>query len=66
MYGVNRMGSNVLKDPVKVMELGEQMKGYLHKKNGSATKWAPKKRLSCRHTQMPRLLLKAQRAMEAS
>ena len=29
MYGVNRMGSNVLKDPVKVMELGEQMKGYL-------------------------------------
>ena len=29
MYGVSRMGSNVLKNPVKVMELGEQMKGYL-------------------------------------
>ena len=29
MYGVSRMGSNVLRNPVKVMELGEQMKGYL-------------------------------------
>eukprot|EP00435_Cladocopium_sp_Y103_P067189 s204_g29.t1 len=31
MYGVSRMGSNVLKNPVKVMELGEQMKGYLRR-----------------------------------
>ena len=31
LYGVSRMGSNVLKNPVKVMELGEQMKGYLRK-----------------------------------
>ena len=29
MYGVSRMGSNALKNPVKVMELGDQMKGYL-------------------------------------
>ena len=29
MYGVSRMGSNVLKNPVKVMELGDQIKGYL-------------------------------------
>ena len=29
MYGVSLMGSNVLKNPVKVMELGDQMKGYL-------------------------------------
>jgi hypothetical protein len=29
MYSVSRMGSNVLKNPVQVMELGDQMKGYL-------------------------------------
>ena len=29
MYGVGRMGSNVLRNRVKVMEIGEQMKGYL-------------------------------------
>jgi hypothetical protein len=29
MYGVSRMGSHVLKNPVKIMELGNQMKGYL-------------------------------------
>ena len=34
MYGVSRMGSNVLKNPVTVMELGEQMKGYLKKTQG--------------------------------
>ena len=31
MYGVSRMGSNVFKNPVEVMELGEQMKGYLRR-----------------------------------
>jgi len=29
MYGVSPMGSHVLKNPVKIMELGNQMKGYL-------------------------------------
>jgi len=31
MYGVGRMGSNVLRNRVKVMELGELMKGYLNR-----------------------------------
>ena len=67
MYGVSRMGSNVLKNPVKVMELGDQMKGYLKRTpmRDSATRWTSKMRSSCRHTQMPHFLLTAQKVMEA-